>query len=196
MRLFYDETTPPPLSAATLLGDIQGFYDAIAPDKAIELALNHGYPPLLVLIEGLSHAAPRVLRERNKFAPAIYPTVSLQHLETCARTPAVRLALSKKIKSMPQVGPTPSKTISSTLWFMNSIALTQSCVSKELRPSHQLHSLEERQTWICSPCDLTAREVASNLAKPCIGFCISHWPEHLTRLGRFTACQLHRCQGF
>ena len=81
LRAFRDEAVAEhqlkSLTTASICWDIEAFYDSLDIVKVVEQSLVQKYPPCVLLVEALTCAAPRVLRERGCFSAAIIPLQSV-----------------------------------------------------------------------------------------------------------------------
>ena len=62
---------------ASILWDVQAFYDSIDLVQVLESALALNFPPIVLVMELKSHLAPRVLQENNGYSKPILPTSSI-----------------------------------------------------------------------------------------------------------------------
>ena len=81
LRCYMDETVS--LSSikgwiqASVLWDIEGFYDALQWDLLLEKGLQHDLPAQVLGLEMLMHMACRVLKDSGYFSEALYPCMSM-----------------------------------------------------------------------------------------------------------------------
>eukprot|EP00959_Pyramimonas_sp_CCMP1952_P252108 5267669-Pyramimonas_sp.AAC.1 len=80
-RAFQDELAEqsviPDLVHASLLWDVQGFYDSLSWELVLFKALALGFPAIYLALELQMHMSPRFLREEGFFSEAIQPSLSL-----------------------------------------------------------------------------------------------------------------------